>query len=74
MSYNPYNQAPAAEAGYNYSQPYGQQVRAAWRHLLALFGSRGHHQSAVASDPDCGAVAANQGDKARSEKIRSMGS
>ncbi|KAK3359076.1 t-SNARE [Lasiosphaeria hispida] len=25
MSYNPYNQAPAAEAGYGYSQPYGQQ-------------------------------------------------
>ncbi|KAK4453822.1 putative snare domain-protein [Podospora aff. communis PSN243] len=25
MSYNPYNQAPATEAGYNYGQPYGQQ-------------------------------------------------
>ncbi len=26
MSYNPYNQAPAAEAGYNYGQQqYGQQ-------------------------------------------------
>lgn len=29
MSYsNPYNQAPQAEAGYGYSQPYDQQVSA----------------------------------------------
>lgn len=29
MSYsNPYNQAPQAEAGYGYSQPYNQQVSA----------------------------------------------
>ena len=50
MSYNnPYSQAPQAEAGYGYSQPYDQQVSAApdAMSLVPISAPTGLHQSAV---------------------------